>query len=154
MRTFSTDPTRLGQLFRASGSLARCEVMKKYFNSCFGSNPWDDEKQHGIYDSPLPKGQSGSTNYLTSKSTISTSVFSGSNPDSEIAATLAHELSHQASLSTWDGLTYIGGASPTGRCTSDAFERLARCIITKGCENCSPKTCAEPGVVFGPEYYR
>jgi hypothetical protein len=127
-----------------SARLQSCPAIRDYFNQCFGSDPWSDSIDHAFVSSPERSPWSpASTNYWTQTTTLYGSAFRANhvNGEAELGATMTHELSHQMSLSTLDLRVRLGFPQPTGRCSADAFERLARCVLQKGCTECSPSQC-------------
>lgn len=134
--------------------LKSCPAITDYFRKCFGSDPWSDSIDHEfVSSSDRNPGEPGRTNFWTQTTTLYGSAF-GANTvagEAELGATMVHELSHQMSLTTFDGQVRLGLSEPTGRCTANAFERLARCVLSNGCSACSTDQCETPGgVTFGP----
>jgi hypothetical protein len=125
--------------------LQSCPAIKNYFAECFGSDPWSDSIDHAFVSSPERNPWNpANTNYWTQTTTLYGSAFGANtvNGEAELGATMAHELSHHMSpLSTFDGHVRLGLSQPTGRCSADAFERLARCVLQKGCSACSSSQC-------------
>lgn len=124
--------------------LKSCPAIKDYFTKCFGSDPWSDSIDHEfVSSSARSPGNPANTNYWTQTTTLNGSAFGANtvNGEAELGATMSHELAHQMSLSTFDGLVRLGLPQPTGRCSADAFERLARCVLQKGCSACSSDQC-------------
>ncbi len=138
--------------------LRSCPTLVDYFKSCFGKDPWTDNTNHEIGSKrSLFRDATANTNYVTQSTMLSRSAFGANTAQGEanLGASIAHELSHQMSLSTYDGEVYLGFPEPQGKCTANAFERLAKCILEKGCANCTVSKCEEKtGVVFGPGAFR
>jgi RHS repeat-associated protein len=137
----------------ANARLQSCPALVNYFKSCFGSDPWSDNTNHELqFQSELFQGATANTAWATQTTTLGRRAFgNGAGSEADLGGSVAHELAHQMSLSTFDSHVYLGFKQPQGRCTADAFERLARCVLSKGCGQCSASTCEQPtGVTLGP----
>jgi hypothetical protein len=124
-----------------SARLASCDLITDYFKACFGTNPWTNNSNYEFTVGDTVGGASANTNYWTNTTTLGKGVFSSVSP--YLGGTIAHELSHQVSLETWDGFEYFTSKRRQGVCSADALNRLASCVLQNGCsaEKCSYASC-------------